>query len=290
MLAKMVRKVSTVRRLRLPRSSAAIIAVVATVAWTVVNPAPTYAQQPIGAARIVVRNVTGTLPATREPVVLRVGVDVFQNEVIDTAANSTTLLAFQDRTELSVCPSTEIVLDRADPARSEVAVSIPSGCARFQSGLLLKTAIFNTPSASIRTSGTLLTITVSRRGGTTVSVADGIASVTGAGRTVTVGAGQSTLVLRGQPPTPPVPAPPAPPIVTEMNTLLAAATPDFGTRAAARSPYVEAPHGANMYSPNVDAKILSEIANDPTSCNSKGTHGSRGTHGACGSRGTHGSH
>jgi hypothetical protein len=232
---------------------------------------------------------------------MRVGIDVFPNEVIDTAESSATLIAFRDNTQLPICPSSEIVLDRVtfDP-NPLLAFSLRIGCAKYFSGLVLKTALINTPSAQIRTSGTILTVTVSARGATTVSVAEGAASVTGAGRLVTVAPGQSTLVLRGQAPTPPVPTPPEPPIVTEMNRLLTmASAQDFGTRAAARSPAVEAPTdaGTNTFTPNVDGKIQSEIAGDATpafpTAPSKGTHGgepgSKGTHGGePGSKGTHG--
>jgi hypothetical protein len=260
---------------------------------------PAWAQQLAGAARIVVNNVSGTLPTARERVVMRVGIDVIPNEVIDTAENSATLIAFKDNTQLPICPSSEIVLDRItfDP-NPMLAFSLRAGCAKFFSGLVLKTALINTPSAQIRTSGTILTVTVSARGATTVSVAEGAVSVTGAGRSVTVAAGQSTLVLRGQAPTPPVPTPPEPPIVTEMNRLLAmASAQDFGTRAAARSPAVEAPTdaGTNTFTPNVDGKIQSEIAGDATPAfgpcvGSTGTIGSRGTHGACGAAGSNGTH
>jgi uncharacterized protein YlaN (UPF0358 family) len=240
-------------------------------AWvcSFVVPTPAWAQQPAGAARIVVNNVSGTLPTARERVVMRVGIDVVPNEVIDTAENSATLIAFKDNTQLPICPSSEIVLDRvAFDVNPMLAFSLRIGCAKFFSGLMLKTALINTPSpAQIRTSGTILTVTVSARRATTVSVAEGTASVTGAGRTVTVAPGQSTLVLPDQPPTPPVPTPPEPPIVIEMERLLTTASKqDFGTRAAARSPEVEAPHGFGMFSPNIspniDSKIQSEIARD----------------------------
>jgi hypothetical protein len=264
-------------------------------------PRPAWAQQPAGAARIVVNNVSGTLPAAREPVVMRAGIDVFANEVIDTGANSAALVIFRDDTQLAICPSTEVALRGAvfdpDPNKTELVVFIPNGCTRLSSGLLLRTAFFNTPSAEIRTYGTVLTVTVSARGGTTVSVADGTASVTGAGRSVVVAAGQSTMVSRGAAPTPPVPTPPQPPIVAEMNALLTmASAQDFGTRAAARSPAVEAPTDARtrIFTPNIDGKIQSEIAGDKTpafgTCTgSTGTLecGSRGTHGSAGSRGTH---
>jgi hypothetical protein len=258
---------------------------------TVASPAPAGAQEAVGAARIVKNNVTGTLVGSPEHLLLSNGKAVFQNEDIDTATNSSTLLAFRDNTQLAICPTAHVKVQSVNPTRAELAIFIASGCIRFTSGELLKAAYINTPSAEIRTYGTIVTITVSARGGTTVSVAEGAASVTGAGRTVTVAAGRSTLVLRGAPPTLPVATPPAPPIVTEMDELLAAAAPNYGTRAAARSPEVEAPHGANMLSPNIDGKIQSERASDATPAfgcaGSAGTLGSRGTHGACASRGTH---
>ena len=276
--------------------------------YLAVSAIPAWAQQPAGAARIVVNNVTGTIPRVRERTVVRVGDNLAQNEVINTAANSATLVAFQDNSRLAICPSAEVVLERAEfgesPAGPTLVVFIPIGCTQFSSGPLLKTVLFRTPSAEIRPYGTILTVTVSARGGTTVSVAEGTATVAGAGRSVIVAAGQSTLVSRGAPPTPPVPTPPQPPIVAEMNTLLkTASAQDFGTRAAARSPAVEAPTDArtHIFTPNMDGKIQSEIAGDktpafstapPGSPGSNGTHGgaprSNGTHGgAPGSNGTH---
>jgi hypothetical protein len=287
-------------RKRLPPSISLLGMIALVWVCSIVVPLRVWAQQAAGAARIVVNNVSGTLPTARERVVMRVGIDVFPNEVIDTAESSATLIAFRDNAQLPICPSSEIVLDRVtfDP-NPLLAFSLRIGCAKYFSGLVLKTALINTPSAQIRTSGTILTVTVSARGATTVSVAEGAASVTGAGRLVTVAPGQSTLVLRGQAPTPPVPTPPEPPIVTEMNRLLTmASAQDFGTRAAARSPAVEAPTdaGTNTFTPNVDGKIQSEIAGDATPAfpiaPSKGTHGgepgSKGTHGGePGSKGTH---
>jgi hypothetical protein len=262
-----------------------------------VNPAPAGAQQPIGDARIVVNNVTGILPEPPGAVLLRVGKDVVEEEIIKTAANSATLVAFRGNTKLEICPFAQVTLESVSLTRAELVIFIASGCSRYLSGELINAAYIRTPSAEIRTYGTILTVTVSARGATTVSVAEGTASVTGAGRAVTVAAGQSTLVLRGQPPTPPVPTPPEPPIVTEMDRLLTTASMrDFGTRAAARSPAVEAPTdaGTRTFTPNVDGKIQSEIAGDATpafgTCTgSAGTVecASRGTHGSSGSRGTH---
>jgi len=254
------------RRKRRPLPTSVVSMLASIAVCTMVNSAPGWAQE-VGVARSVVNNVTRTKPAERERTVVRVGDNLVQNEVINTAAHSATLVAFQDSSQLAICPSAEVVVNRAEfgagPTGPALVIFIANGCTQFSSGLLLKTVLFRTPSAEIRTSGTILTVTVSARGGTTVSVAEGAAGVTGAGRTVTVGAGQSTLVLPGQPPTVTVTTPPEPPIVTEMTRLLAAPAQNYGTRAAARSPQVEAPHGANMFSPNIDGKIQSEIANNP---------------------------
>jgi hypothetical protein len=273
----------------------------------VVKSAPAGAQEAVGATSIVVNNVSGSLQG-RQSLLLRDGQDVYQSERINTAARSSSLLGFHDNTQLAICPFSNVELRNVSPTRSQAVIFIASGCIRFSSGEVLKTAYINTPSAQIRTYGTIVIVTVSARGGTTVSVVEGAAAVTGAGRTVTVAAGQSTLVLPGAPPTPPVPTPPLPAIVIDMDSLLAAASVrDFGTRAAARSPEVEAPHGANMISPNISGKIQSEIAGDATPAfaapspapasptpGSNGTHGgtpaasgSNGTHAAAGSNGTH---
>jgi hypothetical protein len=284
----------------LPRCFVGMLVVMAV--CQIVKSAPAEAQQSVGAASIVVNNVTGTVQG-RQPILLRDGEDVYQSERIDTAARSSSLLAFRDNTQLAICPFANVQIQSVAPTRSQLVIYIASGCIRFSSGEVLKAAYINTPSAQIRTYGTIVIVTVSARGATTVSVAEGVAAVTGAGRTVTVAAGRSTLVLPGAPPTPPVPTPPLPVIVTDMDSLLAAASVrDFGTRAAARSPEVEAPYGANMISPNISGKIQSEIAGDATpacatgaAAASMGTHavagaaaGSKGTHAAAGSKGTHG--
>src|SRR6266478_2471130 len=131
-------------------STALLILLAVMAVCLVADPVPARAQQQIGWAQRVVNKVTGTLPAALGPVALRPGIDVFHNEVINTEANSSTVLVFQDNTQLSICPKSEVVL----PDR------IPSGCLTAQLG---KAACFTTPSAVACTSGTTLTITVSAR-------------------------------------------------------------------------------------------------------------------------------
>jgi len=260
--------------------------------------APASADPQIGATSVVVNSVTGTLATTHETAPLRAGIDVFQNEVIDTADNSASHVVFQDHTQLSVGPQSSVVLDRfvfdPDPSKSAVAVSIAKGVARFSTGLLPKPDYaITTPSAQIGIRGTVLTITVSAAKATTVSVESGTALVTGRGVTVTVEAGYSTLVRFGQPPTQPVPSPPPPAITVQMDALLlqASGPAKVGTRAGVRASGVEMPQldGNLMLSPNIDPKTQAEIAGDATPPGGQyGIGGSRGTHGSTGSRGTHG--
>ena len=230
------------------------------------------AETQIGATSVVVNTVTGTSATTHETAPLRAGIDVFQNETIDTADNSASRVIFQDQTQLSVGPQSSVVLDRfvfdPDPSKSAVAVSIAKGVARFSTGLLPKQDYaLSTPSAQIGIRGTVLTITVSAAKATTVSVEEGTALVTAHGVTVTVNAGYSTLVLFGQAPTTPVPSPPPPVIVVTMDTLLGrAGGNETGTQVGARGSGAQVPQlGGNlMSSPNINPQTQSETAGDRT--------------------------
>ncbi|MGD9614946.1 MAG: FecR domain-containing protein [Alphaproteobacteria bacterium] len=172
---------------------------------------------------IVVNTVTGTLKA-QEPRVLRVGVDVFADEIVRTAEKSVARIVFQDQTRLEISPLSEVVLDRFvyDPNRSnaEVAVSIAKGIARFTTGVLSHESYkINTPAATIGVRGTTLVVRVDERG-TGVYVREGSVTVTANGITVVVNAGQATFVPIGAPPTAPINTPTAPFDITGMQALL----------------------------------------------------------------------
>ena len=120
------------------------------------------------AAAQVVNTVTGTIQSSRQRSVMRAGIDVFQNEAIDTGDNSASRVVFQDRTELSIGPTSEVVLDRfvfdPNPSNSAVAVSVAKGVARFSTGLLPKPDyLIRTPSCTIGVRGTILQSAVFRR-------------------------------------------------------------------------------------------------------------------------------
>ena len=189
-----------------------------------------HADTQIGSAAQVVNNVTGTLASTRQSRVLRAGIDVFQNETIDTANASASRVVFQDRTQLSVGPVSQVVLDRfvfdPNPTASAVTVSIVKGVARFTTGVLPKPDYqIRTPSCVIGVRGTAFTTIVAAPGDSWVSVEEGSTSVTAQNVTVTVNAGQTTFVKMGQPPTPPTASTAPPAITTQMDALLLPTAP-----------------------------------------------------------------
>ena len=176
----------------------------------------------IGSPVIVVNNVTGTLKS-QEPRVLRVGVDLFADEIVKTADKSVARIVFEDQTKLEIGPLSEVVLDRFvyDPNRSdsEMAVSIAKGIARFTTGVLQHDKYtIKTPTATIGVRGTVLDLRTDASG-TWVYVADGSITVTANGVTIVVNAGQATSVPLGGAPAPPA-AIPAPTDITRMQALL----------------------------------------------------------------------
>jgi hypothetical protein len=185
-----------------------------------------WAQTNIGNTQIVVNDVKGMV-GQQEPAVLRVGIDVFQNEVIQTGEHSASKVLFQDKTSLSVGGSSRVTLDHfvydPDPSKSQVALSIARGVVRFATGSLPKSSYqITTPTATIGVRGTILTIVVAEDGSTTITVDEGDVVVTSGGQTVSVAAGMTTTTRRGAPPIPPASTPPTPPpVVAEMDYLLA---------------------------------------------------------------------
>jgi hypothetical protein len=154
---------------------------------------------------------------------LRVGVDVFADEIVRTAEKSVARIVFEDQTKLEIGPLSEVVLDRFvyDPNRSdsEMAVSIAKGIARFTTGVLRhENYTIKTPTATIGVRGTVLNLRTNERG-TWVYVTDGSVTVTANGVTVVVNAGQATSVPLGGTPSPPADAP-APTDIAGMQALL----------------------------------------------------------------------
>src|SRR4051794_20961757 len=88
----------------------------------------------IGAAAKVVNSVYGVLELARQTQWLRVGLDVFQNELVVTGENSASRLVFKDATQLSMGSAAQVKLDQfvsdPNPSASTLAISFVHGAFR----------------------------------------------------------------------------------------------------------------------------------------------------------------
>ena len=127
----------------------------------------------IGSVSAVNQDMQGTPPsgAARD---LVLGNQVVQNELIETSRIGSGQLLFVDQTALTVAPSSKIVLDKYlyDPAsqEGEITMSMTQGALRFIGGRISKkrTAVVNTPSATIGIRGGMALIEVDENGHTRV--------------------------------------------------------------------------------------------------------------------------
>ena len=197
------------------------------VVWSV-YPSLVEAQVAIGNAQKVVNMVIGTLAQQRRDIVLND--QVFQNEVIQTGAESAARLIFEDETTVSIGANSTLTLDKfvfdPDPAKSSAVMSLTRGVMRFTSGKMAKKAFtIRTPTSVIGIRGTSFEVVVLPDGTTFVSVYEGLVIVTAAGVTVTVGPGLATTVPPGGVPGAPTPPGPTPTSVTQMNASLGEVSP-----------------------------------------------------------------
>jgi hypothetical protein len=179
----------------------------------------------VGAAVVVVNNVTGALGPDKPSTELRAGIDVFQDEIVKAADDSAARVLFQDKTTLEVAPKSEIVLDQfvfdPNPSLSKVAVSVVSGVTRFTTGNLPKDDYsISTPGATLAVRGTILDINVDAAGGTFVFVEEGACRISSGGETVTLNAGQSSFARVGTTPSPPTNTPFPTQQLNQLFTLL----------------------------------------------------------------------
>lgn len=105
------------------------------------------------------------------------GESVFRNETIATAVASSARLTFLDQTNLSMGPSSRVVLNRfvysGDTSAQALSVNLARGAFRFTSGAFDKRAYrIETPVATIGVRGTVLDIN-STQGRTVVTLVNG---------------------------------------------------------------------------------------------------------------------
>jgi hypothetical protein len=127
--------------------------------------------------------------------------DVFAGETVRTPADGSTVIKFQDLTQIQVGHNSTIVLDSFvyDPqmATSTGAIAFSKGVFRFISGTANDKAVgMTTPTTTIAIRGTRVLINVGDDGSSDVGVVDGSVEVTpcGGGSAVTLTQGQAVRV------------------------------------------------------------------------------------------------
>lgn len=155
------------------------------------------AQTPVGAARVVVAEVSAqAVDAKRR---LAVEDSVLFQEMISTARSSAAAIALIDGTELAMGENAQVRLDEfvlsVGPDAS-LALSLGRGALRFVTGSMPKPAYrITTPSASLTVRGTTFNLAVGADGAAYLAVASGAVTVTTAsGQSVDVAAGQSLSI------------------------------------------------------------------------------------------------
>lgn len=141
---------------------------------------PAHAVEPIGSTTIAQNQVSRELAGASGA--LTAGDSVFLSEVVRTGADSLAKFVFLDSTNLSVGPTSRVVLDRfvysGAPSAQKVTVDLAKGIFRFTTGGLEKKAYtINTPTAAIGVRGTILDIGVRSAADTRVTLVEGLALV-----------------------------------------------------------------------------------------------------------------
>jgi hypothetical protein len=142
----------------------------------------TYVGEPleIGIAALTVNTVTGTIQ--NKVVKIEISDSIYQREIIETAANSTTQFLFLDETVLTIGPESRLVLDEMffDPngTKGKVTMSAMKGLFTFISGSLPSESYeVKTPTMTIGVRGTKFDLFVARNGASTVILRRGAVDV-----------------------------------------------------------------------------------------------------------------
>src|SRR4051812_43029181 len=140
---------------------------------------PAEASPKVGDAMAVEHNVSGSLPGQTRKVVK--GDDVFEQELIRTAAASTAEIFLIDKTLLVIGPTAAVKLDwvefNADQSFKTLMLNARNGALRWTSGTSPSSAYqITTPSAVIRVNGTTFDLLVQPQQ-TTVVLQEGAVEV-----------------------------------------------------------------------------------------------------------------
>jgi len=160
-------------------------------------PAPALAEVAVGAARVIVADVSAeTALASRK---LATSDDVRYQELIATDRSSAAVIQFIDATQLAIGEQARVRLDDFvfDPgAAGKLNLSVEFGAIRFSTGSMAKPAYrIVTPSATLAVRGTEFDLAVDNDGATYLMVRDGAVEITGRnGDSKLVGAAESVTV------------------------------------------------------------------------------------------------
>ncbi len=126
-------------------------------------PLPAHAAEPIGAAVVVVNQVTAALDADTRT--LQSGNGVHQNELIEVATDASSELKLNDETKMALGPGAKLKLDKfvydAEQTKGDIAVNLVKGAFRFVTGVAAKPSyVVRVPQASITVRGTIFDVFV----------------------------------------------------------------------------------------------------------------------------------
>lgn len=208
---------------RLPSAAALLLLALAALAT-----APAGAQEPVGRMALVRGDVRGTPPGGAAAA-MAVGDPVVLDHLLETGRASGARLTLDPQGVLKIGQETRLTVDRAriDSAtgRSESTLTLLFGRIELALGSLFRGEVtVETPSASLGVKGTVLRVLVDAAGRTLVAALEGVIEVTSkaTGATVTVRAGEHTIVEPGGSPYPPAPSDP-----TAGTLSPSAGGPDF---------------------------------------------------------------
>jgi uncharacterized membrane protein YgcG len=128
---------------------------------------PTQAAEPIGAAVVVVNQVTAMY--NRDTRTLAQGGNVHQDELIEVATDASSELKLNDETKMALGPGAKLMLDKfvydGEKTKGNIAVNLVKGAFRFVTGVAAKPSyVVRVPQASITVRGTIFDVFVQDNG------------------------------------------------------------------------------------------------------------------------------
>jgi len=144
------------------------------------TPLPAHAADPIGAAVVVVNQVTAAF--NRDTRTLSQGDSVHQDEMIEVATDASGELKLNDDTKMALGPGAKLLLDKfvydGEKTKGNIAVNLVKGAFRFVTGVAAKPSyVVRVPQASITVRGTIFDVFVTESGASWLLLHEGAVQV-----------------------------------------------------------------------------------------------------------------